>query len=59
MLGLIIDFDLGARFGLDRFKFFPRNGDPGFLHQISPFKVNSHLVEIFINDGTDETRLKG
>ena len=28
--GLLIEFDLGAIFGVNRFKFFPRNADPAF-----------------------------
>ena len=60
VLGLIIDFDLGARFGLDRFKFFPRNGDPGFPAPDFPFQSEFlRGFEIFINDGTDETQFEG
>ena len=60
VLGLIIDFDLGARFGLDRFKFFPRNGDPDFPAPDFPFQSEFlRGFEIFINDGTDETQFEG
>ncbi|MGY8825354.1 MAG: T9SS type B sorting domain-containing protein [Candidatus Latescibacterota bacterium] len=60
VLGLIIDLDLGARFGLNRFKFFPRNGDPEFPSEKFPFQ-NEFLrgFEIFINDGTAESQFEG
>ena len=60
VLGLIIDLDLGARFGLNRFKFFPRNGDPDFPSKEFPFQ-NEFLrgYEIFINDGTPENSFEG
>jgi gliding motility-associated-like protein len=60
VLGLIIDLDLGARFGLNRFKFFPRNGDPDFPSVNFPFQ-NEYLrgFEIFINDGTAESQFEG
>ncbi|MYB68108.1 MAG: hypothetical protein F4X75_06360 [Gemmatimonadetes bacterium] len=60
VLGLIIDLDLGARFGLNRFKFFPRNGDPNFPSAEFPFQ-NEFLrgYEIFINDGTRENSFEG
>jgi len=60
VLGLIIDLDLGARFGLNRFKFFPRNGDPDFPSVNFPFQ-NEFLrgFEIFINDGTAESQFEG
>jgi hypothetical protein len=60
VLGLIIDLDLGARFGINRFKFFPRNADPGFPSPDFPFQ-NEFLrgFEIFINDGTSESQFQG
>ncbi len=60
VLGLIIDLDLGARFGLNRFRFFPRNGDPEFPAPNFPFQ-NEFLrgFEIFINDGTPESQFEG
>ena len=60
VLGLIIDLDLGARFGLNRFKFFPRNGAPDFPSVAFPFQ-NEFLrgYEIFINDGTPENSFEG
>ena len=60
VLGLIIDFDLGARFGLNRFKFFPRNGDPGYPSVEFPFQ-NEFLrgFELFVNDGLPESQFEG
>ena len=34
-LGVIMDFDLGARFGVERIQFFPRNAHPDFGPGIS------------------------
>ncbi len=60
VLGLIIDLDLGARFGLDRFRFFPRNAAPEFPAPEFPFQNDfMRSFEIFINDGTPETKLEG
>ena len=60
VLGILIDLDLGARFGVDRFKFFPRNGDPAFPAPSYPYQ-NDFMrgFEIFINDGTPETQREG
>ncbi len=60
VLGIIIDLDLGARFGIDRFKFFPRNADPAFPAPAFPFQ-NDFMrgFELFLNDGTDQTQLEG
>ena len=59
-LGLIIDLDLGARFGVDRFKFFPRNADPDFPAPDFPFQKSFlRAYEIFINDGTKATQVEG
>ena len=60
VLGLIIDLDLGARFGVNRFKFFPRNADLAYPAPDFPFQ-KSFLrgYEIFINDGTQATRVEG
>ena len=60
VLGIIIDLDLGARFGIDRFKFFPRNADPDFPAPTFPFQ-NEFIrgFEIFVNDGTPENQLEG
>jgi len=60
VLGIIIDLDLGARFGINRFKFFPRNADPGFPAPTFPFQ-NDFMrgFELFLNDGTEQTQLEG
>ena len=60
VLGLIIDLDLGARFGLDRFRFFPRNAAPEFPAPNFPFQNDfMRSFEIFINDGTSDTQREG
>jgi hypothetical protein len=60
VLGIIIDLDLGARFGINRFKFFPRNADVAFPAPAFPFQ-NDFMrgFELFLNDGTDQTQLEG
>lgn len=60
VLGVLIDLDLGARFGVDRFKFFPRNGDPAFPAPDFPFQ-NEFMrgFEIFVNDGRPESQREG
>ena len=58
--GIIIDLDLGARFGVNRFKFFPRNADPDFPAPSFPYQNDfMRAFEIFINDGTPETQREG
>ena len=60
VLGLILDLDLGARFGVNRFKFFPRNADPDYPAPDFPFQKSFlRAYEIFINDGTRETQVEG
>ena len=60
VLGLIIDLDLGARFGVDRFRFFPRNAAPEFPAPNFPFQNDfMRSFEIFINDGTPDTQREG
>ena len=58
--GLIIQFDLGAIFGVNRIRFFPRNADPDFPAPLFPFH-NDFIrgYEIFANDGTPETQRSG
>ncbi len=60
VLGIIIDLDLGARFGINRFKFFPRNADAAFPAPAFPFQ-NDFMrgFELFLNDGTDQSQLEG
>jgi len=60
VLGLIIDLDLGARFGVNRFRFFPRNAAPEFPAPNFPFQNDfMRSFEIFINDGTPDTQREG
>ena len=57
-LGVIMDFDLGARFGVERIQFFPRNAHPDFLAPDFPFH-NDFLrgFELLLNDGSEETQV--
>ena len=52
----MIDFDLGARFGVNRVQFFPRNA-PGFAAPDFPFQ-NDYLraYELLVNDGSENAR---
>ena len=60
LLGVIIDLDLGSRFGINRFKFFPRNADPDYPAPDFPFQNNFiRGFELFVNDGTPQTQLEG
>ena len=53
--GMIIQFDLGAIFGITRIKFFPRNADPAYLAPRYPFQKDFLKgFEIFVNDGAPE-----
>ena len=60
VLGLIVDLDLGARFGVNRFRFFPRNAAAEMPAPDSPFQ-NDFLrgFEVFLNDGTPESTSQG
>ena len=59
-LGVVFQFDLGARFGVSRIRFFPRNADPDFLAPDFPFQDDyMRAYEIFLNDGTRETLAAG
>ncbi len=57
-LGVIMDFDLGARFGVERIQFFPRNAHPDFPAPDFPFQ-NDFLrgFELLLNDGGAETQV--
>ena len=57
-LGVIMDFDLGARFGVERIQFFPRNAHPDFPTPDFPFQ-NDFLrgFELLLNDGREETQV--
>ena len=52
-----MDFDLGARFGVERIQFFPRNAHPDFLAPGFPFQ-NDYMraFELLLNDGSEETQ---
>lgn len=54
--GAMIDFDLGARFGVNRIQFFPRNA-PGFAAPDFPFQ-NDYLraYELLVNNGSENDR---
>ena len=59
-LGVVLQFDLGARFGVSRIRFFPRNADPDFLAPDFPFQDDyMRAYELFLNDGTRETLAAG
>ena len=59
-LGLLIDLDLGAPFGVNRFKFFPRNADPAFPAPDFPFQNDfMRAFEIFVNDGSAQNQREG
>ena len=54
--GAMLDFDLGARFGVNRIQFFPRNA-PNFAAPDFPFQ-NDYLraYELLVNDGSENAR---
>ena len=54
--GAMFDVDLGARFGVNRVRFFPRNA-PGFEAPGFPFQ-NDYLraYELLVNDGSENSR---
>ena len=54
--GAMFDVDLGARFGVNRVQFFPRNA-PGFEAPGFPFQ-NDYLraYELLVNDGSENSR---
>jgi hypothetical protein len=59
-LGIIIDFDLGTRFGVNRIKFFPRNADPAYPAPQFPFQKDYlRAFELFVNNGLRETQFEG
>ena len=60
VLGMIVDIDLGARFGVNRFRFFPRNAHPDYPAEQFPHQ-NDFMrgFEIFVNDGSLETQRDG
>lgn len=55
-LGVVLEFDLGARFGVSRLRFFPRNGDPDQPTPDFPFQDDFlRAFEVLLNDGRRET----
>jgi len=62
-LGVVLQFDLGARFGVSRIRFFPRNADPDDPDIAAPdFPFQDDYLrayEIFLNNGTRETLAAG
>lgn len=60
VLGILIDIDLGARFGINRFRFFPRNALDSYPAPQFPFQNEfMRAYEIFVNDGTPEAQFEG
>ena len=59
-LGVVVQLDLGARFGVSRIAFFPRNAHPDFPAPNLPFQ-DDYLrgYEILLNDGRKETQSGG
>ncbi len=54
--GLLIQFDLGAVFSINRIKFFPRNADPDYPAPTTPFQKDFIKgYELLTNDGSPET----
>ena len=58
--GMIMDLDLGARFGVNGVQFFPRNAHPDFPAPDYPFQGDFiRGYELFFNDGTEDTKIDG
>ena len=58
--GMIMDLDLGARFGVNGVQFFPRNAHPDFPAPDHPFQGDFiRGYELFFNDGTEDTKIDG
>ena len=58
VLGIIIDLDLGARFGVNRIRFFPRNS----VYEASDFPFQTDFIrgyEVSLNDGSEATQVGG
>ena len=59
-LGVILQYDLGARFGVSRLRFFPRNAAEDYPAPDFPFQDDFiKAFEILLNDGTRETQAAG
>ena len=53
-LGVMVDLDLGARFGVNRIRFFPR------MSEQYPFQDDfMRAYDVYVNDGTEETAIDG
>lgn len=53
-LGVMVDLDLGARFGVNRVRFFPR------MSEQYPFQDDfMRAYDVYLNDGTEETAIEG
>ena len=58
--GMLMDFDLGARFGVRGIQFFPRNAHPDFPAPGSPFHEDYlKAFELFLNDGDEDNQIEG
>ena len=58
--GLLIQFDLGSVFSVNRIKFFPRNANPAYPAPLFPFEKDFIKdYEIYTNDGSAETFRSG
>ena len=56
--GIIMDLDLGARFGVNRLRFFPRNT----VREAPQFKFENDFMRgysLALNDGSEETSVEG
>ena len=56
--GIIMDLDLGARFGVNRIRFFPRNT----VREAADFKFENDFMRgysLALNDGSEETSVEG
>ncbi|MEW6754883.1 MAG: FlgD immunoglobulin-like domain containing protein [Candidatus Latescibacterota bacterium] len=59
-LGVVLELDLGARFGVSRLRFFPRNAAADYPAPDFPFQDDYlKAYEILLNDGTPETLAGG
>ncbi|MCY3762267.1 MAG: hypothetical protein OXH50_13535, partial [Gemmatimonadetes bacterium] len=58
--GMLMDFDLGARFGVRGIQFFPRNAHPGYPAPDFPFQEDYlKAFELFLNDGDEDNQVEG
>ena len=63
-LGVVLRFDLGSQFGVNKFKFFPRNADPAYSSEETAENYafqDEYLraFELFLNDGSEATQISG